>query len=199
MNRLKFYNDEKTLYYQDDNLTETLFFKEDEEDFLQTCGPTAIVNLIAAAGRLKTNCYSRGRYIPKPETVIMEYFNNSENYEKFNKILPKVNFEKKFPNRYLELYPLMLKEIFDIKSKVEWKKFDDLDAWLDMNIGLFILLKEPSHFISIVGYNKIKDLIYYRDPWKDNPYNKKFEGINRVIKRKNLISNIHNARVLVGV
>ena len=61
-----------------------------------------------------------------------------------------------------------------------------------------ILLKEPGHFVTIVGYDNSKSVIV-RDPWPNDPFIKQYEGpySAKQIPYKDLQKNMYDQYLLI--
>ena len=159
---LKNWNKKNTYYIQTNNAIENILKKEDGKDWLESCGPTSVINILASQGKdfiLNT----KGVYNPQPEDILTLYFHDFRNYTKFKSIRKEINYNQFFNNRIPQLYPIALKEVFNIKAKFKWGKpsTKELIENLKNNIGFILCLKNPGHYISIVAFNdKQKEVIY---------------------------------------
>lgn len=197
---LKKWTDKDTYFIQTNNPTEEILRKEDGKGFLESCGPTTAVNLMAARGDI-VNITCPGIYHPQPEEVLTDYFNDPINYPIFEKVRKDLNIKDFMNNRIPQLYPIALLHVFNVKALFEWENLRRMVWLLDHNIGLMVCLKNPGHYIGIVAYNGFTKELCYREPWSNNPWPAELygqSGFNRWINEERLLKNLTNYRVLIG-
>ncbi len=163
----KFWADPDKYYCQTNNPTEQLLKKRKGEGWLESCGPTAAVNCLAAFG-YNLKIYCPGPYKPQPEEVLMDFFNDPRNYEELEKIRHDVD-PVSFPgNRIPQLYPFAVKQVFNADGTFVWlSSFRKLAAYLKLGCAAQICLVEPGHFIAVVAYDNKTDEIIFNDSWPD--------------------------------
>lgn len=201
---LKNWADEDTYYIQTNDPITEMLRKEDGKGFLESCGVGIIANLITTCGIVSDRELREPQppyyWLPQPEATMMDYFHSPENYAKFKKIRPKLNPEKFWNNRVPQFYPIMLKDIFKIESKFEWKNIHSIKELIKKNIGIMVCLTNPGHYIGIVGYDDVTKQVCYRDPWPQNywpAHLKGASGFNRWIDIALLQTNLESYRVLI--
>lgn len=225
---LKKWDDANTYYKQDNNSTEQLLKKDGKRDsekiikicnqnnigkkvqeeiiksikgFLETCGPTAAINILAARGN-NVKIPGPGIYEIQPEDYLTAYFNDPRNYDKLKNIRD-LNNDYYFGNEIPQFYPLAISECFNVETRFDWGvDYNTLKMYLSSNVGVMLCLKNPGHFIAVVAMNDETNEIIYRDPWPGNYWPYKYKGtsgFNRVLKYVELAKNIQNYSVIIGV
>lgn len=160
----KFWNDSSRYYVQTNNPTETILSKIKGGSFLESCGPSAMVNCIASLGHpIEIVC--PGEYKPQPEEVAMDFFNDPRNNTKLYAIRTGV---AQFPgNRIPQYYPLAAREVFGVKAEFRWGSATDVVAELRGGFSVQVCLKNPGHFLAVVAYDEETRELIYNDSWPD--------------------------------
>jgi hypothetical protein len=158
----KFYDDRERYYIQTNNPTEVILSKIKGSEFLESCGPSAMVNCIAPMGYpVEITC--PGRYKPQPEEVAMDFFNDPRNNQKLYAIRTGV---ANFPgNRIPQYYPLAAKEVFNVKAVFKWGDPSDAIAPLMVGQSVQMCLRNPGHFLAFVAYDDETQEFIYNDSW----------------------------------
>jgi len=194
------WDDPNTYYSQTNNPTEEILRKEDGEGFLVACGPTAVVNCLAAAGH-KVTVECPGRYYPQPEEVLFDWFNDPRNYKMLEKIRKGIDPEDWFGNEIAQYYPAALLDVFGVPAHFEWgAKYKDVTKAIKNRRGVMLCLKNPGHFIAVVAYKELEQALIYNDPWPGNPWPAKWRGksgFNRSIAGPEL-ENLKPYRIEIG-
>jgi len=197
---LKKWNDPDTYFTQTNNPTEEILRKEDGKGWLESCGPTAAVNCLAAASH-KVTVETPGRYYPQPEEVLTDWFNDPRNYPRLEKIREGVDPAEWMGNEVPQYYPEAILDVFGVLAKFSWGSgYDEITAALKQNKGVMVCLKKPSHFIAIVAYKELEVALVYRDPWPGNTWPVRWRGktgFNRSIEGREL-ENLQPYRIEVG-
>ena len=190
-----FWNDRDHYYVQTNNPTETLLRVKQDADWLESCGPTAATNCLAAMG-LPVQIVCPGNYQPQPEEVLMDYFNDPRNKETLNGVravddnIPK--------NRVPQFYPLAVYEVFGVVSQFRWGfSFDDVAAFVTAGNPVQMCLKKPGHYIAVVAYDGDKQHLIYNDSWPGRFKDK--NGFNRTMNYKEFSSNVQNYFIVYGI
>lgn len=193
--------DDASVYYsQENNPTEAYnrARKELGDDcVLETCGPSAAVNCLAAMGcRITITC--PGLYKPQPESVVMDYMNDPRNEAKLYKVrdLSGYTIPK---NRVPQYYPVAIQDIFSIPGDFYWgASWDDIVRALDQKKAVQICLKDPSHFVAVVAYStKGLGFLVYNDSWGSRFADGK-GGHNRQLFKGELETNVKPYRIVYG-
>jgi len=165
----KYSTDRSRLHIQTNNPTEEQLRKDELEEggevkgWLETCGPTAMVNCLDALG-VDIEITTPGGYKPQPEEVAADYFNDPANYAKFRKIRNDLGFDRVQGNRIPNLYPLAAKELFATEALVFlMRSWNEIVADLIAGYADQLCLKEPGHFIAAVDYDPTTGEIIYND------------------------------------
>lgn len=184
-------------YSQMNNPTDEMDRKKDEykntELWLQTCGSTAIVNILASQGH-SIEVKTPGKYKPQPEEVLNDYFNDPRNYAKLRSIRKATPPQEWIGNEVPQFYPQAIKDVFNIHSQFSWTiNLPTIKNEIDKNHGIMVTLKKPGHYIAIVGYDD-KDNIIYNDPWPENYYPEELKGSSGHLRRYPYSELIHNMK-----
>tara|TARA_Y100000310_G_scaffold269827_1_gene283297 strand:- start:9497 stop:10099 length:603 start_codon:yes stop_codon:yes gene_type:complete len=195
---LIYWNDESTYYTQTNNPSEELLRKEDGEDFLETCGPTAAVNILAAAGyRVDIEC--PGTYRPQPEEVLTDWFNDPRNYGTMLTARDGVDPSLYMGNEIPQYYPAAIRDVFAVAARFFWGvSVDDVISALANRCGVMICLEKPGHYIAVVAYDPDTREIVYRDPWPGNPWPEAYRGQSGFNRRISGTENIKGYRIEIG-
>ena len=197
---LNFWNDENTYHIQDNNGIENIIRKSGRASFLETCGCTVAVNILAARGdNIEIKCPGTAKM--QPEDFLAVWFNDPNNQKTIESIR-KLNYVKMFGNRVPQLYPKAIMECFGVKACFSWGlDFTSIMKYLQHNIGVMVCLKKPSHFIGLVAVDFGLSLVFYNDPWSNNYWPHKYRGksgFNRVLPSQYLLKNLEPYRILIG-
>ena len=197
---LKYWNDKSTYYTQTNHPTEELLRKEDGKGYLETCGPTSAVNILAARGDdivIKTP----GSYKPQPEEILTDWFNDPRNYAHMQALRDGVDPAVYMGNEIPQYYPAAIMAVFGVRAFFYWgSDWDHVTMALSLQRGVMLALKKPGHFIAAVAYREIEKAIIYRDPWPGNPWPvewKNRSGFNRSISGLQL-ENLQPYRIEIG-
>lgn len=184
------WNDRDRFYSQENNPTEELLRKRKEESWLESCGPSAAVNCLAALD-YNLNIYCPGPYKPQPEEVLMDFFNDPRNYKKLE-IIRRDTDPVSFPgNRIPQWYPYAVKEVFGALGQFLFTSGIEITiSALKKGYAVQLCLIEPGHFIAAVAYDDSTQEIIYNDSWPSrwtdgNGFNRRMsaEEFDKTIKR----------------
>ncbi len=200
---LKYWN-ENNYYTQTNNPTEEKyrkFIQEHELDigFLETCGPTAVVNILAARGdNVEVKC--PGKYKPQPEEVLTDWFHDPQNYPKIKQIIG--NAKDIMSNRWARVYTIAVPDVFDKPCNfVDKISFSLIKEYLEKNIGIVVCLNDPAHYIPIGKCDPVAKMIAYNEPWPGNYWPKRLigtSGFNRKVTYEELNENVKRFMLLIG-
>jgi hypothetical protein len=191
----RFWNDRSRFYTQVNNPTEEQLRKAGVGSWLETCGPTAAVNCLAAVGHtLDIHC--PGPYRPQPEEVLTDYFNDPRNYEALRAERSDVRPDALQGNRVPQYYPLAVREVFGAHARFmflhSWRAVTE---YLAAGWAVQLCLKNPGHYLAAVAYDSAADEIIYHDSW---PARVGGDGFARRMKREEYEQNVQNYVVLYG-
>ncbi len=163
----KFWDDRELYYVQTNNPSEQLLKKREEEGWLESCGPTAAINCLAALGYI-LNVYCPGSYKPQPEEILMDFFNDPRNYDELEKIRHDVD-PVSFPgNRIPQYYPYAVQQVFNAIGTFVWLSgFERIVQYLTHGYAAQLCLVDPGHYIAAVAYDDTTNEIIYNDSWPD--------------------------------
>ncbi|MDA3854614.1 MAG: C39 family peptidase [Candidatus Woesearchaeota archaeon] len=188
-------------YYKQTNNPTEQQDKKKKISWLQSCGPTAVVNIIASIGK-PVEIVTQGAYKPQPEEILNDYFHDPINYSKLNKIRPSTPAEEWQGNQIPQFYPIAIKDVFNIESHFSWGiAYSDIINSINKGKGLVVCLKSPGHFIAIVGYDSDNDTVIYNDPWPEDYWPKSLEGTKpylREVPWDNLDINLQPYKITIG-
>ncbi len=164
------WNDRNKAYYQQSNNPTEHMLKvrlPHGISWLETCGPTAAINCIASMGN-PVEIYTPGGYLPQPEEVLSDWFNDPQNFERMKHIWSVLSPEEVAGNEVLDWYPLALRQVFDVAAHlVSDLTAQDAVAHLCSGGALQICLKSPGHYLALVAYDDITNEFIYHDSWAE--------------------------------
>lgn len=181
--------DQKDAYYvQTNNPTEALLRAKDDTSWLESCGPTAAVNCLAARG-CNLVIKTPGTYRPQPEEVLMDFFNDPRNKRKLNGV--RVIGDDIPENRVPQFYPLAVFSVFGVRSRFKWGlTFGDVVARVSGGSPVQVCLKNPGHYIAVVAYDDVEHVLIYNDSWPERFADK--NGFNREMTIEDFSSNVQS-------
>lgn len=164
------WNDRDAAYFQQTNNPTEHMLKvrlPHGTSWLETCGPTAAINCITAMGN-DVSIYTPGGYLPQPEEVLSDWFNDSQNFDLMSHIYSVLSPEEVAGNEVLDWYPLALRQVFDVTAHVVSQlSLQDAIAHLNSGRALLICLKSPGHYIALVAYDDVTNEFIYQDSWPE--------------------------------
>jgi len=162
----KLWNDRSTYFRQDNNPTETMLKKMGGK-WLETCGPTAAANCLAALGYdLTITC--PGGWVPQPEEILEDFLNDPRNYPDMRAVRSNLDPASIPGNRVPQYYPLAVSRVFKaLGNYVESHSFDALVDHLSKGMAVQLCLMTPGHYIAAVAYDDETHEVLYRDPWPE--------------------------------
>lgn len=160
----KLWADRDTYFTQTNNPTECMLKKMGAK-WLETCGPTAAANCLAALGYNLT-VTTPGGWVPQPEEVLEDFLNDPRNYPDFRTVRPGLDPASIPGNRVPQYYPLAVARVFGAQGRyIEDHSFDALADHLSKGMAAQICLINPGHYLAAVAYDDETHEIIYRDPW----------------------------------
>lgn len=164
----RLWNDRKLAYFtQENNAIEHLLSCRlpQGQSSLESCGPTAAVNCLASLEYILAT-YTIGGYRIQPEDLLTVYFNDPANFPTLKKAWAGLDPSTVAGNEVAQWYPAAVREVFigkcDFLGEVSW---EDAIAQLKKSRALQVCLSQPRHFIAIVAYDDIRDLMLMKDSW----------------------------------
>jgi hypothetical protein len=158
----KYWFDKDRLYIQDNNAIETLV------PGLEYCGPSAMINCIAALRDLENtpmNDYG-GRWEIQPEDYATAYFIDQRNVTHFKRIRGDVDFRQYPPNRIPQYYPTAALNVFAHEARYcEGGTFETIAKLLWEGNAVQLCIKSPGHYIAALAYDSSTMQIGFKDPW----------------------------------
>lgn len=192
--------DPETYYRQENNPTEQILRKQGAENWLVSCGPTAAVSIVHATGR-EVDCLTPGGWKPQPEEILTGYFNDPSNSEKL-KSIRNLDPQNWLGNTVPQWYEAAIYDVFGISARFYWGLvFHDLEICIHKNIGILACLKNPGHYVAIVGFDSDKKTVIYNDPWEGNFWPESLKGrpgFNRELPWNEFSNNLNLWRVEIG-
>ncbi len=183
----KFWDDPNRFYSQSNNPTENLLRKRDSASALESCGPTAAVNCLAALGH-QVDIFCPGTYSPQPEETLLDYFNDPRNADRLQKERADISVDQIPPNRVPQFYPLAVREVFGAVAHFTWISGFEIRRHLDTGRTIQVLMRTPSHYIAAVAYDPEANELIINDPWPEGRPDGK--GFNLRIKMDDLKKQI---------
>lgn len=172
---LKNWNNPNTYYSQVNNPTEEILRKKSKTEWLESCGPTAVVSILAARGdNILIRC--PGDYRPQPEEVLTDFFNDPANYKKLQETRQGIDPKAWLGNEIPQFYAVAVPGVFGVSAKFRWSQtLPQIIDCLKKNIGVMVCLKK-GHFVAIVAHDDTTGEIVYNDPWPGNQWPKRYIG-----------------------
>lgn len=167
------WNSAGSYHKQDNNSIESFVKARDGTGWLESCGPTALVNAAEALGvvaRLKIDeTLKLGTFFPQIEDVAFLYLNDPRNFEKFKKAAPDIVPGSIPGNRVFAYYPDAALDLFGIYAifspgLMEWRS---LGKFLSTGRAIQLCLVKPGHYVTAVAFDEDTDEVIFWDPWKD--------------------------------
>jgi hypothetical protein len=169
--------------------------------WLETCGPTAAINILAALG-VSLNVATPGGWNPQPEDVLSLYLNDPRNHKVLGAVRADVKPDEIMGNRVPQYYPTAIKAVFNISADFAWGAvFSSIVRAIDNQRGVMLCMKKPGHYIAVVAYDRGTQELIYNDPWPGNSWPLHYQGKpgkGRRLKINELNSNIQSYRVEIG-
>ena len=191
----EFWNKKGKYFSQTNNPTEA-FLKAamgNLKSWLESCGPTAAVNCLAAMGKnVEIEC--PGTYKPQPEEVLMDYFNDPRNSQKLKEIrdLPDDIPENRVP----QFYPQAVYDVFQQRCIFRWgPSFESVADHVSNGRAVQLCLKKPGHYIAIIAYDDGEKELIFNDPWGERFKDGK-SGRHRRLIQNEFLTNVQPYYIL---
>jgi hypothetical protein len=141
--------------------------------YLESCGPNAMTNCIVAtkAGRFIYNALrmTRGIYKHQFPHLLLGYLNDPANYSKMVAVREDhLDPSGIMGNRVPQYYPLVAREVCEITAFFEWgADFEKIKGKVITGMPVQICLKNPGHYLAVIGYDQAADELVTVDSWPD--------------------------------
>lgn len=189
------WSDRTQFYIQGNNAVEGFLKKKAGSSWLESCGPSAAVNCIAAiGGDLEVKC--PGSYNPQPEDTLFLFFNDPRNYGDMSDEYSGVSPHAIPANRVMQWYPLAVSSVFGAHAQYRHINGYELTQLLTAGQPVQILLRKPSHFIAAVAWDDKSRKVVYNDSWPERFPDG--NGFNRDIDLDELMNNCEPYGVVYG-
>lgn len=170
-------------------------------DYLESCMASAVTNaciaLLPEEPEFKVyidfkNSEDRITKIPfQPEQLGWNLLNDVNNWPELRKLRnltdEDIFNEHIVPSRVPQYMPYIAKVLFGIESTFKYSNIKEIfDLWIDniiQGISNVILFNNPGHYVAIVKYDEIKDILIYHDS---------ANGKNKILTREETIKNVAN-------
>jgi hypothetical protein len=183
----KFWNDRSRYYIQTNNAVEKALRRYKAAVSLVTCGPTAMVNCLAALGR-EVEIETPGAWNPQPEDLATLWFHDERNWNALAEIRPETSpmGSQYSPHEIPQYYPACSMQVFGVPADFQWIGFDEISAFLEAGNTVQICRKSPGHFLAAVSFDLYSEELIVNDP---NPVGG--IGFNIRISRKEFVTGYH--------
>jgi len=163
----RYAQDRSKYYVQTNNPTEAVLKVYGKGSWLVSCGPTAMVNCLAAVG-YEVEIPPVGKYRPQPEEIVFDYLNDPRTLPELQAIRPLSLTEMGIGAQEVpQYYPHAAAQLFEATGIfIERIVPDDLFQCLSSG-GAAQVSVHPGHYISIVAYVGTGDdqKFIFHDPW----------------------------------
>lgn len=169
------------------------------KSFLETCGPTSACAIIGACwGETALSIKTPGGYLPQPEQVLTDYFNDPFNYPKLKAAANWFDPTALFGNEAAVWYPTAVKDVFGVNAKFVGKlSFEQIREYIKLNQGVQIVLKNPGHFLAVVGVDTDKSELIYNDSWPNRHADG--DGFNKRMTLTEFQTNVKDSCVVYNL
>jgi hypothetical protein len=128
--------------------------------YLETCGPSAAVNNIAAGDLFDFTTWPK---TSQPEEVLSDWMNDPKNYPLMKSERSDIQPGDMPCNRVPQYYPVAVKNVFNVRCSFEWITGLKIVEELKLGRTLQACFKNPGHYIAAVHYDEDRDEIVYND------------------------------------
>lgn len=196
------WDDPGAYYSQANNVVESILGKAGVTDRLETCGPTAAVMLLDAAGKLP-EIVTPGGWRPQPEDVLAAWMNDPRNVQAMRLHRADLDPARVMGNRVPQWYAPAISAVFGEKIRAVYRVgFDPFSVRvaLEAGRGVMACLINPGHYIAIVAMDTDTGELVYHDPWPGNPWPARYKGQPGRARRMSQddMANVKPFRVEIG-
>jgi hypothetical protein len=189
-----YWSDRERYYSQTNNPTEEQLRKAQLKGWLETCGPTAAINCLAAMGA-SLDIVCPGPYRPQPEEVLADYLNDPRNYAKLRAERSDIDPVDIQGNRVPQYYAAAVADVFGYPARFVWTSRAGVVEFLKAGYAVQICLKSPGHYLAAVAYDDATDEIIYHDSW---PARVGGDGFARRMSRAEYEINVKQFAIVYG-
>jgi hypothetical protein len=188
------WNDRQAFYVQTNNPTEMIIRRIDDQ-WLQSCGPTAAV-MCCAVLDLDVAVTTSGGYQAQPEEILMDALNDPRSWPELRQIR-KLDPQEYAGNEVPQYYPWGVSRVFGATARFVWEhSWRRLAELLKDGHAVQLCLEDPGHYIAAVAYDSLEDEVIYHDPWparfEDN------EGFARRMDEDEYRTNVKPYMIVYG-
>jgi len=188
---VKYWSVKDHYYSQTNNPEEEEFRKKYKTKYLESCGPTSAVTIIAAMGHnVKISC--PGDWEPQPESILTDFFNDPRNYPMQDKIRAATPSKDWLGNRIPQLYPYAVSQVFNVRCRLSWgDSFSEISSIVSRGMGVQVCLKKPGHYIALLAFDDEEKEFIFNDPWPGRK-GLKNRGFNERMTKEEFLGNVQN-------
>jgi hypothetical protein len=191
---IKNWKNKNYYYVQTNNPTEESLRKKGVKYWLESCGNTSAVNIIAGMD-YNVDIKCPGGYLLPADEALGDFFNDPSNYKEFEKIRKDVDPKKLMGNEIPQYYPYAVKQVFNVNAEFVFiKDFDKIAEHIQEGKGVQLCLKKPGHFIACVAYDDVKKEIIINDSWPGRFADK--NGFNKRLTQTEYDKNVNSFAVI---
>lgn len=155
--------------------------------WLETCGPTAAVNVMDSMGK-NIAVKSPTNEPIRPMDYLALWMNTPANWSLLSSIVPGVDPDRLLENEVAPYYPVALQRVFGVQvTYYKDQTFEWLAASVQSGKGAMICLVTPGHFLAVVAYDDTTQELIYNDSWPDRT---RTDGFNLRMKKTEWLSNV---------
>jgi len=187
----KYWYERKTFSIQTNNGVEAILrnWSKRTSGYLETCGPTAAINILDAMG-VPTGVHSPALASIQPEDFLTIWMNDPKNHPGLG--IPTDTMV----NEWAQAYPNAIKTVFGVPCRfLERQSFEWVSAMVSSGVGVMLCLKDPGHYVAAVAFDSVAAELIYRDPW---PGRTKTDGYNIQMGGKEFDENTKPLCVVFG-
>jgi hypothetical protein len=153
------WNDPKVYYSQENNPAEHMLGE------LETCGPTAAVNCLAAMDILP-RWKTPGGYEPQPEQELTDFLNDPTQYLLLRSGWQGLNPSLVLGNEVAQWYPMAVHCVFGAVCRFRpTLTTEEALALLSKGRAVQVCLVNPGHFVALVAFDPDSQEFVINDPW----------------------------------
>lgn len=185
----KRWDDRDAFYVQTNNSIEALLRAHGGKGWLESCGPSAMVNCLAAMG-VKVEAARIGAWTPQPEDIVTLYLNDPRNADRFARAERGIKPGSIPGNRVAAYYPDAAMDLYSVHAALTLglMGFDSLASFLRGGKAVQLCLVNPGHYVAAVAFDDDAQEIVYHDSWPDRFADK--NGFKVRMGRKEYESNV---------
>lgn len=165
-----------TYYTQNNNGVEQILVKANAKAKFVSCGPESIANLLACMGILR-EIKLPGGGILQPGDAMAIWANDPANYDAMLKYRQDTDPKIYLGNTVPQWYEAIVPAVMGVQCRFSWGcNFERIKTAIQAGLGVMLCLKNPGHFIAVVGVDTDKKTVIYNDPWPQNQWPKSMAG-----------------------